>query len=322
MLFKKISRVPGGNTVTAFMTYQQNMMHLLYGNIAASFKGDAKLQASKTVAGLMIANSLFAGVYAGSAILPVQLAAYAYKKLQKEGEVFDLQASIHHFLVDHFGEGLGTAMADGPIAHGLGINLSSRMGLADLFFRDMPDLLSSDLGAWKDFLFDHSGTFIEDMANSTTQSAAAMGKGDIMGALSPWIPFKIYQDSVKAAGLWNEGKRNGYGSQLTEPSKLDAIKQIAGFQPESVAGAQDTARITHLYSAAHASVRDSLSKQFSSAADGSPEQKAVSKRIDEYNDRNPSNPITSRDLLSTEKYKARVEGGVVKDQRAKAATTF
>jgi hypothetical protein len=324
LLFKQISRLPGGNTLTAFMTYQQNMMHLLYGNIASAVSGrgnGGRMQASKTVAGLMIANSLFAGVYAGSAILPIQLAAYAYKKMQAEGEVVDLETATHHFLVDHFGSTVGNVLNNGVAASTFGINLKSRMGLADLFFRDMPDLLSGDVGAWKDFVFDHSGTFISDMANSVTASSKAMGQGDIKGALNPWVPFKIYQDSVKAAGLWEDGKRNGYGSQLTPPSAGDAIKQVIGFQPESVADASEKSRIAHMYSSAHNAVRDDVSKQYSNAE--TPEDKAAAlARRDAYNARNPTNPIKGSDLGSAEKFKLRTELGIQRDQKSAAAQKF
>jgi hypothetical protein len=324
LLFKQISRLPGGNTLTAFMTYQQNMMHLLYGNIASAVSGrgnGGRMQASKTVAGLMIANSLFAGVYAGSAILPIQLAAYAYKKMQAEGEVADLETATHHFLVDHFGSTVGNVLNNGVVASTFGINLKSRMGLADLFFRDMPDLLSGDVGAWKDFVFDHSGTFISDMANSVTASSKAMGQGDIKGALNPWVPFKIYQDSVKAAGLWEDGKRNGYGSQLTPPSAGDAIKQVIGFQPESVADASEKSRIAHMYSSAHNAVRDDVSKQYSNAE--TPEDKAAAlARRDAYNARNPTNPIKGSDLGSAEKFKLRTELGIQRDQKSAAAQKF
>jgi hypothetical protein len=323
LLFKQISRLPGGNTLTAFMTYQQNMMHLLYGNVASAVSGrgnGGRMQASKTVAGLMIANSLFAGVYAGSAILPIQLAAYAYK-MQAEGEVTDLETATHHFLVDHFGSTVGNVLNNGVVASTFGINLKSRMGLADLFFRDMPDLLSGDVGAWKDFVFDHSGTFISDMANSVTASSKAMGQGDIKGALNPWVPFKIYQDSVKAAGLWEDGKRNGYGSQLTPPSAGDAIKQVIGFQPESVADASEKSRIAHMYSSAHNAVRDDVSKQYSNAE--TPEDKAAAlARRDAYNARNPTNPIKGSDLGSAEKFKLRTELGIQRDQKSAAAQKF
>jgi hypothetical protein len=304
LAFKKIGRVPGANSVTMFKTYTQAMIHLFYGNLKAAMVGggnSGRMESAKAAAGMVVANALFAGVYGAAAIEPLRLAVYAYHKLfDQEGEVFDLKNAIHHYLVDHFGKA-GGDIAAGGLPHVAGFDLSSRMGLADLFFHDPPDLFSADKDVWKNFVYNEAGPMVSFLAERTSQFVGHMQKGEAFQAVSSLIPVKMYQDAVKASQLMNTGKQNSLGGQMTKPSALDAAYQMFGLKPASVAEAQDKASTKVSYNAEVKATRDSILKAFV-AADPQ-DRPAAQARINSFNKLHPAEAIKPQDQIKMMKYR-------------------
>jgi hypothetical protein len=317
LAFKALSRIPGGSSITMFKTYTQSMAHLLYGNLVASFKGPNKMEAAKTVAGMMLANSLLAGVFAGAAIEPLKLAVYAYHKIfDQEGETYDLQNAIHLWLVDHLGKGAGNVAAGG-LPRMAGFDLSSRMGLGDLFFHNAPDLLAADGSGWKDFIYDQGGpmvSFVGDRIKSFSQNYQA---GNLAGAASDLVPIKAYQDAVKGWQLATTGKQNSMGNTMTAPSYMDAAYQTFGLKPASVATAQEKAGAAINISSKIKTTKESALKAF--IADPKQDQS----RIEAFNKMHPAEAIKSQDIQGLMRYKQQqASGGPVKDPDINSATNF
>jgi Large polyvalent protein associated domain 39 len=293
LYFKKLGRVPGGNSLTMFKTYTQAMAHLLYGNVKASFSGDRKMEAAKTVAGMMVGTSLFAGVFAGAALEPLRLASYAYHKLfDDEGEAYDLKNQVAQWLHSALGDKAGT-LAQYGLPHALGFDLSSRMGLSDLFFHDMPDLLSSSKDNWKNFIYNESGTMTSMLAGNVTNFMGHMQKGEPFQALSSIIPIKQWQDATKAYQLATTGKVNSLGGQMTEPSLGDAAYQLLGLKPASVAEAQDRSSTAMNYKGDVKDTRDAVMKDFVSSTD----KARALVRLNRFNTNHPAEAIKGNDLV-------------------------
>lgn len=321
LAFKKVNRVWGLNSLTMMKTYAQEMAHLTYSNLAASVRGQgkqAKWEAAKTVAGLAVGNALFAGVYGAVALEPIRFLLYAYHKMfDDEGEVWDLKNTIHHFLVDHFGSEAGNALARGPISQALGVDVSSRMGLANLFFHDPPDILSSDKDMWKTFVMDQAGPGVQMIANTVTGVTGHLQNGEYAQAVASAIPVKVFQDGLKALELMQTGKRTGAGAAITQPSTADAIKQVIGFKPASVAEAQEKQGVQAEYRQAEGAAKRSIIKAFAEGADGAED------RLNDYNSRNPTNPITTHELQSYMRRIESVEEGIPnRNQKAEEASQF
>lgn len=319
LAFKKVNRVWGLNSLTMMKTYAQEMAHLTYSNLAASVRGEgkqAKWEAAKTVAGLAVGNALFAGVYGAVGLEPIRFLLYAYHKMfDDEGEVWDLKNTIHHFLVDHFGSGVGNALARGPIASALGVDVSSRMGLANLFFHDPPDILSSDKDMWKTFIMDQAGPGIQMIANTVTGVTGHLQNGEYAQAIAAAIPVKVFQDGLKALELMQTGKRTGAGASITEPSVGDAIKQVIGFKPGSVADAQEKQGVLAEYRQTEGATKRAIIKQYMESGDRS--------RMDDYNARNPTNPISLDELRSYQRRVESIEEGIPnRNQKAEGASEF
>lgn len=323
LAFKRISKIPGANSVTMFKTYAQEMIHLTYGNLIASFKGDNKAEAAKTLAGVIVGNMLFAGVYGAVALEPVKLAMYAYHKIaDEEGDVWDFKNAVHRFLVDHFGKAAGNSLAGGPIPHLFNADVSSRMGLADLFFHNPPDLLTSDKDEWKNFIYEQGGPMVQYMADGVTKFMGRMQRGDTFQAMSGLVPIKQYQDSIKAFELYNTGKLNSLGVPLSPPSTGDAISQFIGFKPPDVAQAEEKQGVKIEYAHAAKLTKDSIVKQLVAAEPNSFDYKKAYARLERFNRNNPSVPITGRDINRLMRAKEMDAQGINRNQKVDEATNF
>lgn len=319
LAFKALNRIPGANTITMFKTYVQSMAHLLYGNIKASYGSDRKAEAAKTVAGMVVAHALFAGVYSAAAIEPLRLALFAYHKLfDQEGEVYDLRNQIHLWLTAAFGKTGGDIAANG-VPHMLGFDLSSRMGLANLFFHNPPDLLTADKDVWKDFMFDQMGTMTSLLAENVTDFTKHMQNGQPFQAFSSVIPVKAWHDATKAYELYDTGKLNGLGASMTKPSSLDAAWQLFGLKPASVAIAQERSGVAINYNQQVKATKDAIIKAYVSATN-----KADARtRIANFNRLHPAEVIRPIDLIKMQQFKQRVQNSApVKDREVNRRTNF
>ncbi len=305
LAFKKIGRVPGMNTLTMFKTYTQSMIHLFYGNLKNAMVGggeSGRWESAKIAAGMVVANTLFAGVYGGAAIEPLKLLIYGYHKVfDKEGEVFDLKNAIHNWLVENMGKTAGDAAAGG-LPHLAGFDLSSRMGLTDLFFHDPPDLFTSDKSHWNDLAGALSGPMFNFLADRTTQFSAHMQKGEAFQAISSLIPVKQYQDAVEAYQYATTGKMNSLGGQMTKPSALDATYKFLGLKPSSVAEAQEAVGTQINYNSQVRAAKSAIIKAYVSAATKGDMLKAQG-RMNEFNKLHPAEAIKGRDIRSMMKGK-------------------
>ncbi|HXS14409.1 MAG TPA: PLxRFG domain-containing protein [Acidobacteriaceae bacterium] len=322
LLFKKFGHIPGGNSITMFKTYTQAMIHLLYGNLKASFVGDNKAEAAKTFAGLVIGNALFAGAASAIGLEPLRLALYAYHKIaDKDGDVWDFRNAVNRFLVEHFGKTVGNALATGPIPRALNIDVSKRMGLSDLFFHDPPDLLSGGQDAWKNFFWDELGPMPQLLAKNVSSFSGKFQRGDLGGAFGSIVPVKQWQDARQALDLLQAGDTNSSGASLTQPSGADAVTRFLGFTPTDVGDEREKTRVKIEYADAAKAARTDILKQITSARTAG-EQAAAYGRMDRWNRNNPTMAIGARDIERQYKYRAYDQAGVERNAKAQAATSY
>jgi hypothetical protein len=323
LAFKKIGKIPGGNSITMFKTYVQEMSHLLYSNLVGTFHGENKAEAAKTLAGLVIGNALFAGVASAVGIEPLRLALYAYHKMaDEEGDVWDFRNAVHRFLNEHFGKAAGDMLASGPLTRVFNVDVSRRMGLSDLFFHDPPDLLTTDMGVWNQFFMDQLGPMPQELAHNVTSFMGKAQRGDIGGAVSSVVPVKQWQDAAKALQLLQVGKTDSVGGQLTQPSGIDALTQLIGFKPTSVADAQEKQGIRVEYAVAARHARDNIVKQIVTANTAG-EKAAAWGRYNRWNRNNPTVPIMPKDIERALREQQRTTQDLPsRNEKANEATNF
>jgi hypothetical protein len=312
---KFLAKVPGGNAMTMFHTYVQGMRHLLYSNIKNMVFAETKsrAEAAKTVAGLVAAMSLTAGVIKGAALEPLRGAVYAYNKVfGDDDEFYSLDNQIRRFVSSATGDKAVSDAITGGLPHLLGFDLSSRMGLSDLFLHNPPDLWSSDTKTRMAFLGEQLGGPMGQMVGEQVGDfQSAMGRGDAFGMLSSLVPIKILRDVSKAAELGTTGKRTANGAAITKPSAADAFTQAMGFKPADVATAQSRQGDVAEY---RQFIENRKTQILGAWAKATPEQRHdLRATVNEFNARNPGDRIKVQDLIkqqrNAQRTQQRIENG-------------
>lgn len=306
---KMLAKLPGGNTLTMFHTYIQGMRHLLYSNIKnmAFAETKSRAEAAKTVAGLVVAMSLTAGVIKGAALEPLRGAVYAYNKIFGDSdEFYSLDNQIRRFVADVTGNKTIADAITGGLPHLLGFDLSSRMGLSDLFLHDPPDLLAADKKQWFQFLGEQLGGPMGQMVGEQKDAfTGAMNRGDAFGMLSSLVPIKQVRDHMKAMEDLETGHRAGSGAALTKPSAGDAFWQELGLKPADVARAQERQGDVAQY-------RDFIDQRRTAIlgawAKADPDQRqAIRQEIMHFNAANPGDRIKVQDLVKLQRRALRTQ---------------
>lgn len=307
--FKAIGRYPGGNSVTMFKTYVQGMAHLLYSNVVDSITGEGKprAEAAKTVAGMILGSMLFAGAVK-SVPEPVHLAIYAYHKIfGDDDQFFSLDNSIHRFLTDHFGHTAGELMAGG-VPRAAGFDLSTRMGLSDLFFHDPPDLLGGGKDAWRDMVYSMMGPVPSMMADAQQGFTNHMARGEPFQAAMSLVPIKALHDAQKAYTLATKGRQNSAGVTIVSPQKFsayDAGLQAFGLKPAKTADLQEKSETAYDYKNWAYGRKQSLIAGYMSAAPD--ERSDAMKQIQAWNKANPGQRVTRSELIRQQRATQRAQ---------------
>lgn len=297
---KMLTKVPFGNTVTMFRTYVQGMRHLLYSNVKNMVYAETKsrAEAAKTVAGLILAQSIFAGAIKGAALEPLRGIHYLWNQLFGDADEYsNLDNSMRHFISDAVGNKTVADAISGGLPHLLGFDLSGRMGLSDLFLHDPPDLLHSDTKEKMAFLGKQLGGPMGEMvAQEIDGVTKAYDKGDVFGMIMAMMPLKLLRDGMDSYQLLTKGHLTGNGAQVTPPSKLDAVYRAMGLKPADVARVQEKAGTAIEYKDFADNRKQRLLKAWAS---GDAEQKrGVRAEILKYNNANRGQAIKPKDLVN------------------------
>ena len=294
-VFKAVGR--NFNSITMFRVYTQGMAHLLYSNIKNMVYAETKsrAEAAKTVAGMVLGTALFAGVIKGAVIEPVRLAAYAYNKIfGDDNKYYDLDNSIRHFVSDLVGPGKASEAITGGLPRLLGFDLTSRMGLSDLFLHDPPDLLNSPRDKLLQFAGSLLGPMPQMVADQYTQTRDAFDRGDLFNGFMSMVPVKAFHDAQQAWQYYSSGKQTATGGQLTQPSTGAGIAKLLGVKPASVADVQEREQAVRGYKEFEDQRKFSLVKQFMSTPEGA--RGSIMDKIRAFNQANPGHRISYSDF--------------------------
>lgn len=174
----------------------------------------------------------------------------------------------------------------------------------------MPDILSGDKDAWKNFVNDEAGALVQMVGKNAMGAMGKLINGDVPGAISSMIPLKVYQDGAQGYELAHTGKLNSAGVPITKPSSLDAAKKTFGFLPADVADAQEKHRVATGITKAQSLARTAIVRAIISAPPGSPEAVAAWDRSNSFNARNPGAWISSGEIQGTTNKDLKIQYGV------------
>ena len=315
--FRAVSKLWGGNSIFMFKTYMQGMAHLLYSHIFdMAGAGGNKTQALKTVAGVILGTSLFAGVQRGAGLEPLRLAMYAYNKLVgDDDEYHNFDNSSKRWVHDVVGNDGVADVINGGLPRAAGFDMSSRLGLSDLFFHDPPDLLGPDDSKWEKFGFALLGPAAEELKDQSHSLLNAFATGrtdDFVKA----IPVKIIHNVFDAYRYGTEGKVSASGAQLTQPSAGAAVTKLLGFKTAEEARIQEKSGVTSEYKQWARAKQFQLISRYT-AADPSDKADIWKNDIQKWNADNPGHRITFSDLRKQQQAVMRQQyqagGGQVRD---------
>ncbi|MFI5397617.1 MAG: hypothetical protein ACHQ9S_18930 [Candidatus Binatia bacterium] len=299
--FKAVSKLFGGNSVTMFRSFMQGMTHLVYSHIYDSAVGDAggsalggRATALKTVAGVMIGQMLFAGVQRSVGLEPIRAAAMAYHHLAGDNdEFYDFDNSVsrafHAMSADNVKlTPWGTTLAD-VLNRGLpamaGFDMSSRMGLSDLFFHNAPDMLALK----EDQIIKAAGALLGPGVEAGAQTIDRFNTAFQSGRLDDWlhtIPVKAWQNVYDSIMSATKGKMLPSGAQITQPGIGPAISHLVGFRTNEEARLAGKSHTETEYKQWVDDRRQTLTTNWAKAAPG-PQRQAVQNEINKFNAKNP-----------------------------------
>jgi hypothetical protein len=211
------------------------MQILMAGTLGLPVFAEAAVAASG-VAGFKLAGST--GAYVGVAGAIILAASLAFG--DDDGEEFDVE--VKKWFIQHFGEGIGSSLADGVIPRGL----ASRLNASELVIRRPKEARNSTdfanqwmislLGAFWGGTVYNAGVGIKDIV-----------EGDIAKGATKLIPVKAIKDLVTSWQWANDGMNvtNKDGEIITPVSKADIFFKSIGINPTSVVNAREYENAKH-----------------------------------------------------------------------------
>lgn len=220
-----------GKVLMVFRNFQINMLWRLFRDSHQALKGadaETRREARMQLIGITSMMMLHAGITGtwGYALLVTVLSM-----LPGAGSDDDIEDEIKAALVNTFGAQIAGVMLKGVPGHVTGMDVSQRIGLPELWFRqDDRDLEGRD--AYYMRLSEIAGAPLGIVEN-TFRGTHMVSEGNTWRGVETMMP-KFLKDIMKSARYLNEGVTTMRGDHLTDASWVDAAKQVFGFVPAAI----------------------------------------------------------------------------------------
>ncbi len=239
--------MPVAEWAAQFKRYGLKQAHLIGRMMAESVRGNPT--AIKALGYTMGVQILMTGI-AGLPVGPVKTALWAYKNAVGEDYTeSDYQRDmreiakhlVHTIRPEIKNDHAAIEALSNGIWRALGVEVSKRMSLSNLFLDDMPRLGKN--GNFSEWL----GNKIVGAPGSTLgemfKSATALAKDPSVKHAAEAVPLRFVQDFTKAISGYNEGKKTASGYQKQEAyTPYEAVVKGMGFKPSREADIEARAR--------------------------------------------------------------------------------
>ena len=248
----RVMQNPTAKVMLSMRSYQVNMLYRLGRDIFQSMKGATpaeKREARYQLAGILGMQALVAG---GSAVAGYNTIFFLYGLASTifssifgggddEDDPFTAQEHFRQACWTSSAPQIGGVLLDGVLGHFLNVDLASRVGMPDLWFRSPNKELETGQETYLWLLTQWAGAplgVIEQMFRASDRFA----KGDIELGFEAALP-KAFKDLLKANRYaWN-GVQTAAGEDIVPRDNVsywNIIAQAMGFTPASVAEKWDT----------------------------------------------------------------------------------
>lgn len=219
-----------------FRSHNVNMIYRVTRDIHQALKGEtaqAKSEARSQLAGVFGMMALMGGV---TGVFGYNLAMTILGAVfGDDDDPFTFEEKFKKGMVDTLGPNLAGMALNGAIGHFAGINLTSRIGMADIWFRSPTRELKAK-EEYNNFILDSLGATVSMGRDWWTGAQSVLG-GDAYRGIETMSP-KVLKDLMKAYRYMSEGVVSGRGDEVLPAdaiSSWDVIAQAMGFAPAKVA---------------------------------------------------------------------------------------
>lgn len=292
-------RIMQGNwqrVILLFKQFAQNMVYLLARQAQQSLKGatpEARSQARKALAGLLVMHSAAAGVL-GLPLVSTLLEA-ASMIGGDEDEPFDAETALRNMLADALGQKPAEVLARG-LSRLTPWDISGRVGLDRLILPDVYEGLEGQraVEAW----FASALGPVAGIAVNVGKGLQDISEGRWLRGLEEMMPSAL-RGPMRAYRYHTEGAQDRSGVAIVEEVERAAvIGQVLGLSPSAVRNAQE-GRSAVIKADRVLSDRRSKLIQDYARAEMADDEKAMDRSndaIDRFNDKQPERDIGMRDL--------------------------
>lgn len=223
-----------------FRSYNINMLYRVFRDIHQAFKGEtpqARKQARYQAAGVVGMMSLLGGVSGVVGFNVMMMLAGAL--LGDDDDPMDFEQQFRKDVLDILGPQLGGVVLNGVPGHYAGIDLTSRIGMPDLWFRSpTKDLQGKD--EFDYWVMNSLGASVS-MLGQAFQGISLVADGNVERGVETMAP-KWMRDLMKSYRYLNEGVTNLKGDEILPADQIsawDTIAQAIGFTPAKVSETYD-----------------------------------------------------------------------------------
>ncbi|QND61464.1 PLxRFG domain-containing protein [Mesorhizobium huakuii] len=223
-----------------FRAYNINMLYRVFRDIHQAIKGEtaqARKEARYQAAGVVGMMSLLGGVTGVIGFNTMMMLASAV--LGDDDDPMDFEQQFKKDMLDILGPQLGGVVLNGVPGHYLGIDLTSRIGMPDLWFRSP----TKDLQGKNEFdywVMNSLGASVS-MIGQAFQGISLIGEGKVERGVETMAP-KWMRDLMKSYRYLNEGVTNLKGDEIMSADQIkpwDIIAQSIGFTPAKISETYD-----------------------------------------------------------------------------------
>lgn len=218
-----------------FRTHNINMIYRVCRDLHQAFKGETK-EARKEARTQLIGIFGMMGLMAGTTgmfgfSLAMSLLGAAFGA---DDDPFDFEQRYQTAVIDLLGPELGGVLLKGIPGHYLGIDLTSRIGMPDIWFRSPTrDLQGKD--EFEYWIMNSLGASVS-MLGDGWRGISLIKEGNVARGVEAMAP-KWTRDMFKGWRYYNEGLTNIRGDQILAHEEIDSwniIAQTMGFTPAKV----------------------------------------------------------------------------------------
>jgi hypothetical protein len=307
-----------------FKSYSQGILYLLGRSVWQATQGespDVKREARQRLTGILGMTFLFSGAAGlpllGTGFAMLNLVAAAFGD---DDEPWDAETEFRSFLARTLPGPLATAIDRGAVNALTGLDVSSRVGLSSLVFRE-PERDLDGAGMYQ-YLVEQLLGPLGGIASSPFTAYDQLREGHVHRALEAMSP-KFARDGLKAMRYASEGALTRRGDPVLGADDAlnpwNVVWQALGFAPDKLNAAWDTTNMLKLYEGRIVDRRTALQTALALATiDGdSAGQAAVLPKIRAWNLSHADEPkllITPRTVRASvrgrERYSERAKSGV------------